>query len=53
MSNAMSQLERLQEHAAIMRLADDYADESRSKQVGLPSEKRSELYDAVWKALKL
>ena len=44
---------RLQEHEAIMRLADDYADESRRQQIGIPSKKRSELYNALWKALKL
>ena len=46
-------LNRLQEHEAIMRLADDYADDSRRLQVGIPSLKRSELYNALWKALKL
>jgi len=45
MSNAMNQLARLQEHEALMRLADDYADAT--------AEERSELYDALWKALKL
>lgn len=52
---AMNQLARLQEHEAIMRLADDYADATAEENImlGSPSEKRRELYDALWKALKL
>lgn len=31
----------------VMRIADDYADQSRSQQIGMPSTKRAELYDVV------